>query len=265
VALISDLIGALPGLLGQIKIVTTGVLAVDVERADVIDGTAIKFLRVRNKALALTGGAPAAGDKDYAGAVSNAWHYIYAIGDSTNVTPTNVIASLNSGPGFGGLGPTLPVGFNVFRLIGAMLVQAGAVLPFRQINGETIFDDVSLSTAFPLGPDPHVGVGPTAFLALSLAPYCPPEAERVALGIRISRAGAANVGYTLRSLGGPAIAGRTIDFYDGSSGAAAEGSDWEFRLHVDTSQQVSWNRALGAVCDVNVVVRGFVMDLHFDV
>lgn len=268
VALLSDALPML-GFMGMNKIVTISGTVIDVEYVDTVDGTGVQPIRIRNKPIntALT---LVAGGRDYAGPLANTWHYVYAIADSTGANPDDVIASLNAGPGFGGGGPTIvPLGYDLFRLIGCFLVQAAAILPFRQINGEFLYDDVSMTAAFPFGADPHVGVGPTAFATLSCAPYCVPEAERVILGARLQTAGGNNAAYTFRSLGGPAVAGRTIDFYDGANDVVGAvnsvGSDWEFRLHVDALQQVSWQRALGAVAQsVEVVVRGFVLDLKYD-
>jgi hypothetical protein len=265
VAVLSDVAGQVLGFMGQNKIVTTAALSIDIERLDAVDGTGAKFIRLRNEPITLTGGAAAVNNKDYGGPISNTFHYVYALADSTGANPDTAIASLNAGPGFGGGGPTIiPLGYDLFRLIGVFQVVGGAILPFRQINGEALYDDTDFTAAFPFGVDPHVGAAPTGFVTLSLAAFVPVIAERVIIGVREANIGAQNYGLEFRSRGGPALVGKTIAFYDGSSAAAGVGTDYEFRLHVDITQLIDWQRVLGGSQNVEVVVRGFIPDLHYD-
>lgn len=241
---------------GDIKIVALTSILMDVETADVLDGTGVRLISIRNKSVDVTV-LSAAGGRDYGGPLLNVWHYIYAI---AGTNPDNVIASTDPGPGYGGSGPSLPAGYTFFRLIGCFLVQSGSVLPFRYINGIFLFDDVSLTVA-------SSGANPgTSYTTLGLSPYVPTIAERAIIGLRHTAGGAQNLALEFRSRGGATITGQTARFADGSSGSAGVGSDAEISLHVDASQFIDWRTSLGTPGGhtVEVHVRGFVPDLKFD-
>ncbi len=270
VALLSDVPAGIAGFMGQNKIVTTGVLAIDIERFDGVDRTAAKRLRLRNRSLTLTGGAGAVNDKDYPGAIApSSFHYIYAIGDSTLVNPDASLASLAKGAGFAPFtNPTLPAGYDLYRLIGVMLTNGAGtdILPFRQINGEVIYDDSFLANVY------AGGLPPAAFTALALGGFVPPIAERAIVGVAITFATSQNAIMEFRSLGGPTVVNYTTLFRAGANdtldGAVlAADSDWEKRLHVSLTGGIEWRTAAGTVGAhaVRVDVRGFVPDLHYDV
>ncbi len=260
------------GYISTVKIVTTGAATptdmIDVESATAVNGGATpdKLMRVRNAPLdlAVTG----AGGRD-AGPLINATWYIYLIGDSNGVNADKVIASLSAGPGYGGAPPTLPGTHNRFRLIGVLIRSAGTIIPFRQINGETYFDDVSLTVAFAFAPDPHVGAQPTPYVALALAPYCPAIAERVTLAMYANSTAAVRTLYEFRSPGGPTQPGPSNHFRVGSAPDLNENhSESHMVLHASATQTVEWRRGVtgdaAATADVQIALAGFTSEFHHE-
>ena len=110
-----------------------------------------------------------------------------------------------------------------------------------------------------------MGAGPTAYAALSLSPYVTPIAERAKISFRQLTTGATAPEYRFRSRGGPAIAGFTNHSFAGAGGSISQDTSAHIELHVDTSQQIDWNREVGASAhNVEVFVIGMLLDLHHD-
>jgi hypothetical protein len=258
---------AIAGYSANVKIVTTGASTptdtIDVESAVAANGglTPDLLMSVRNAALDLT--VTGVGGRD-TGALADGEWYIYLIGDSTGMAADNVIASLDPGPGYGGSGPTLPVTHDRYRLIGVLIRSGGTIIPFRQINGVTIFDDYLLANVFAFGPDPHTGAAPTPFISLNLAPFCPVIAERVTLAMRGVTSGAIVPNYHFRSGGGPTLPNYTNVFAGGvASVATTHDSVVHMTLHASATQTVDWRRdqAAGA-SDIEISVAGFTSEFH---
>lgn len=273
VALLSDAgVTQMRGYKGTVKIVTTGAAVptdtIDVEVATAVDGGASPdtLMHVRNAALDL-GAANGPGALDV-GVVANATYYVYLIGDSSGANPDDVMASLDSGPGYGGSGPsfTNAPGYDRFRLIGCIVRDAGSIVPFRQINERVYFDDETLTNVKAFGLDGLGGGSPTAFATLGLSPYCPPIAERVTLGMRGSTPVAQIPHYEFRSGGGPTLSSHTATFAFGSGPDTTEvGSESHMTLHVDASQQVTWRRDQAAnESNIGIHVAGFTSEFHHE-
>lgn len=261
------------GYIGPVKIVTTGAAVptdtIDVEVATAVNGGASPdlLMHVRNAALDLAGPLGPGGLD--VGVVANATYYVYLIGDTSGANPDDVMASLDAGPGYAGVGPSFAnaPGYDRFRLIGCIIRDAGSIVPFRQIDGRTYFDDYILANIFPFGADPHAGAAPTAFVPLSVAPFCPPIAERVTLAMRMDTAGAAIVpSYHFRSGGGPTLPNYT-NVFSGGVGASinVHASESHMELHVSATQFVDWRRDLAAgPADVEIGVAGFTSEFHHE-
>lgn len=261
------------GYLGLVKLVALSSTTIDVERASGVgsDGVAATkpdtYIKVVNQTIDVTV-AQAANGRDYAGAAVDGVHYVYLIGDtSIGSGADSVIASLDPGPGHGGVGPTLPGTYDRFRLIGMFNRQAGAILPFRQIGEEYIYDDAQLQTVF-TGLDPHGGgAGPTAYSILALSPYVSPIAERAYLSMTVLTTSITGPQYGFRSRGGPAIAGWTNIVGGGAGGSLTLSAYPFFALHVDASEQVDWNRETGSAGPhtTDIYVIGMHLDLKHEV
>ena len=280
VALLSDAAGFADGYISNVKIVTTGAAmptdTVDVERATAVNGGSSPDLLMNVKNAPLDLGAVVGPGALDVGVVANATYYVYLVGSTTAAAPDDVVASLDSGPGFGGSGPSfanLP-NHDRFRLIGVILRVAGEIMPFRQINGTVIFDDTVKTAVFGPGADPHVGGAPgvgSGFILLSLAPFVPAIAERAYLRMDMLVVAAIVPRYHFRSRGGPTflpVTDYTNVVAGGESAAAGNRphSESHFALHADVSQDVDWERSETAVASstLGVFVTGFELDLHHD-
>lgn len=274
VALSGDLANFARGYIQNVKIVATGAQTVDVESATAVNGGASPsvLMSVKNKTIDLLGSlGPGALD---VGVLADNVYYVYLIGDSTGVTPDDVVASLDPGPGYAGVGPSfanLP-NHDVFRLIGFINERTGAILPFRQIGEEYVYDDIALTYAFgPNGADPWgVAAAPTAFSTLSLAPYVPPIAERATLHVHLLTGSNTGPLYYFRSLGGPAVANGTSLVGGGAGGSVTQVTNTAVIVHVNVSQQIEWNRNLGPnpgtpdTHRLDISVVGVHIDLHHE-
>jgi hypothetical protein len=272
VALLSDAgVSQLRGYISNVKLVALSGTIVDVESAIAVNADGVlppggapdTLMTVKNAPIDVT--APNGPGGLDVGVIADGVYYVYLIGDSTGVTAPDVMASLDAGPGYGGIGPSFANAPNHdrFRLIGVINRQAGTIIPFRQIGEEYIYDDTQQTLAFPSGLDPHAGVAPTPYILLSLSPYVTPIAERAYLHFDLGTLAITGPMYGFRSRGGGAGAGRTVLVGGGAGGSLSNNSNTHFEIHVDGAQAVDWNRERLAVA-VNHIVEVLVAGMHLD-